>query len=204
MLVIRYCKTGGAEFISHLDTMRHIGKTIKRAGIDIKFSNGFNHHMLIFMSSPIGVGLKSEAEYCFIESDESPETFKEKFNLKSPSGIKCLEAYGVKEKINVAALITSAIYRIEGLKVFDVNDILGAKSFMITDKRGEEKEVRDKIYDMKFENEVLFCRLAFGNFNLRADCFADKLCEIYGGEIKDILKTDARINDNENIETVLR
>ena len=88
MLVVRYSKTDGAEFISHLDTLRHIQKTIVRAELPVAYSKGFNPHMQIFMSSPIALGLASFAEYFFIESDADPEVFKREFTRCSPKGLR--------------------------------------------------------------------------------------------------------------------
>ena len=80
MILIKYSKLCGAEFIPHLDTLRHLIKTIRRMGVNINYSQGFNPHMLIYMSSPIALGLKSESEFCLFDTDHSGEGFKELFN----------------------------------------------------------------------------------------------------------------------------
>ena len=64
MIVFKYTKKDGAEYLSHLDMLRHLNKILKRAGVPINYSKGFNPHMSIYMSSPIAVGLCSNAEYC--------------------------------------------------------------------------------------------------------------------------------------------
>ena len=127
MIVFRYTKTDGAEFISHLDTLRHLNKTFLRGNVGVKMSQGFHPHMLIFMSSPIGVGLKSAAEYCTVDTDMSPDEFREAFNRASPKGIKCIEAYYTPKNINLASVITRARYYIEGLNGFDAGEILSQK-----------------------------------------------------------------------------
>ena len=75
MILVKYSKLHGAEFISHLDTLRHLGKIIRRMGINVKYSQGFNPHLLIFMSSPIPLGMKSESEYCLIDTDNKLSIF---------------------------------------------------------------------------------------------------------------------------------
>ena len=90
MLVIRYSKRDGAEFISHLDTLRHLQKIFIRAKIPVKYSQGYNPHMLLYMSAPLGVGITSEAEYLVAETDYPAEEFIKAFNATAPSGIKCL------------------------------------------------------------------------------------------------------------------
>ncbi len=66
MIVFQYTKIDGAEYVSHLDTLRHINKIMRRADIKTGYSKGFNPHMHIFMSAPIAVGIKSLAEYCYV------------------------------------------------------------------------------------------------------------------------------------------
>ena len=87
MILFKYTKTDGAEFLSHLDILRHIGRTTRRAGIKVALSQGFNPHMLVYLSAPMGVGIQSLAEYCQIETDEEPTSFIEKFNKNAPRGL---------------------------------------------------------------------------------------------------------------------
>lgn len=51
------------KFIGHLDVMRYFQKAIRRAEIDIQYSQGFNPHQQMSFASPLGVGLTSDAEY---------------------------------------------------------------------------------------------------------------------------------------------
>lgn len=182
MITIKYSKLGGAEFIPHLDTMRHFQKTIRRIGIPINYSKGFNPHMLIYMSAPIPLGLKSESEFCVFDTDYKGEDFIEKFNLNSLKGIRCKECYFTDFKPNVAADITSAVYEIIGINPFDVNDILNCSEFLVFDKRkGVEINSREKIKELYFEGDKLYARLDFGNVTLRPDYLINKLVELYGG-----------------------
>lgn len=203
MIVFRYSKLDGGEFISHLDTMRHIQKTLIRSGIPVGRSNGFAHRMTVNMSSPIGVGQRTLAEYCYVDTTQSADNFKRLFNEFSPKWIKCIEAFNVSKKCNVASIINRAEYEISGLNEFDVNKILDAFTYTVIDKKGNEKEVRDKIFSLEFLNSgVLKAVLSAGNEPLRADLFAKKLTEDFGGNCKDIIKTQSFI-DGENVCAVL-
>lgn len=203
MILIRYSKLKGAEFIPHLDTLKHLTKILRRAGVQVNYSKGFSPHILMFMSSPIALGLKSESEYLFIDTSESAIGFKEKFNKYSPKGIKCEEVYETDKKVGVASDIIYADYEITGLEFFDVNEILSKSQFYIIDKKGTEKEVRDKIISLKFDKNKLIARLKFGNDTLRPDYLAVKLQEIYGGEHIDILKKSVGFKGNVDAKTYL-
>ena len=41
MIAFKYTKTDGAEYLSHLDLLRHIERTLRRAGIKVNLSEGF-------------------------------------------------------------------------------------------------------------------------------------------------------------------
>ncbi len=188
MILIRYSKLQGAEFIPHLDTLKHLTKILRRAEVKMNYSKGFNPHTLIFMSSPIALGLKSESEYCLIDTEESANGFLERFNAFTPKGIKCVEVWETEKKAKVASEIESATYYINGLNFFDVNEVLSKKEFTIIDKNGNEKEVRDKIISLYFDGETLIATLKFGNDTLRPDYLTQKLEQLYGGEHIDVLK----------------
>lgn len=199
MILIRYSKLKGAEFIPHLDTLKHLTKILRRAEIKVNYSKGFNPHVLMFMSSPIALGLKSESEYVFVDTDENAEIFKEKFNEYSPKGIKCEEAYNTNKKVSIASDIIDATYEIDGIPTFNVEEILGLKEFNILDKNGNEREVREKIVSLKFDKNRLIARLKFGNDTLRPDYLVAKLKELYGGEHVDILKKSVRFKGDTNV-----
>ncbi|MBP5177853.1 MAG: DUF2344 domain-containing protein [Clostridia bacterium] len=194
MLVVRYTKTDGAEFISHLDTLRHLQKTIIRSGMKVGYSKGFNPHMLIFLSAPIGVGLTSTSEFFFIETDEDPKVFEDKFNAFCPGGFKAVWACKVRKNPNLQAIVDSAEYFI----LCDASDdtvraVLGKKEYFVTDKRGVQKEVRNRIIDLKKVDNGLIARLSFGNDTLRADVFAYSIAKNFGVNVFDITKSDVFI-----------
>ncbi len=204
MILIRYSKLNGAEFIPHLDTLRHINKTVRRMQIPINYSQGFNPHMLIYMSSPIGLGLKSESEYCLFDTDYNGEDFLELFNKNSPKGIRCEAVYSVDKKVGIASDITSAIYEITGVNFFDVNEVLSNENFVVFDKRaGVEKSVRDKIKNLYFDGDKLYAELCFGNVTLRPDYLIDKLVEIYGGSHPVAVKISVKFLNGLSIDEYL-
>ena len=193
MILIKYSKLKGAEFIPHLDTLRHLIKTVRRMQIPINYSNGFNPHMLLYMSSPIALGLKSESEFCLFDTPASPEGFKELFNLNSPKGINCEEVFYTEKKLNIACDITSAIYEINGVNEFNTQEVLSNENFCVFDKRAnEERVVRDRIVDLYYKNGKLYAELLFGNVTLRPDYLIEKLIKTYGGSHPYAVKKDVK------------
>lgn len=204
MILIKYAKRDGAEFIPHLDTLRHFTKTVRRMGIPINYSQGFNPHVLIYLSSPIALGLKSESEYCLFDTPCEIDGFIELFNSCSPKGIRCLNAYKVDKKVGVASDITSALYEIKGINRFDESEILDNLDFSVYDNRaGAEKVVRDRIKKLYFEGDTLYAELMFGNVTLRPDYLVNKLLEVYGGNHPTVLKKDVFFLDGLTVDEYL-
>lgn len=193
MLVFRYSKLDGAEFISHLDTLRHIQKILIRAKIPVEYSKGYNPHMLVYLSAPLGVGIQSRAEYCAIESDFNASEFVERFNKNAPNGFRCISAFNTQKKVNLQAQMDSAQYFIEGVNKFDINDVLSQDEFYVIDKRGEKKQVRDRIISLEFKDNGLIATLSFGNQTLRPDVLGEELIRRFGGDDLEVLKLNAYI-----------
>ncbi len=203
MILIRYSKLKGAEFIPHLDTLKHLTKILRRADIKVNYSKGFSPHILMYMSSPIALGLKSESEYLFIDTLDDGVNFLERFNNFSPKGIKCEEVFVTDKKVGVASDIISATYEITGFKPFDVDEVLSKKEFFIVDKKGNEKEVRDKILSLNFVENRLIARLSFGNNVLRPDYLVSALLKVYEGENIDIIKKSVSFLGDTDAKTYL-
>lgn len=187
MIAFRYTKTDGAEYLSHLDLLRHIYRTLKRAGIKVGTSGGFNPHPKIYMSSPLGLGIKSVAEYCAADCGFTGD-FAAAFNASSPSGIKCLAFKELSENPNYAYSIKSCGYGAEGISPFDTEEFMKRESITVTDTRGRETDIRERIYALEFKDGKLFFTAGCGEKNLRPDLFCGYLEKTYGGKAQNITK----------------
>ena len=58
------------KFIGHLDIMRYFQKVMRRADVDIRYSEGFQPASDHVLAAPLGVGLESRGEYVDIEALE--------------------------------------------------------------------------------------------------------------------------------------
>lgn len=68
---IFYTKTGRAKYISHLDVNRCMQRNIKRSGLPVWYTEGFNPHLYITFPLPISLGHQSLCESMDIKIDES-------------------------------------------------------------------------------------------------------------------------------------
>ncbi|MGN0506696.1 MAG: TIGR03936 family radical SAM-associated protein [Lachnospiraceae bacterium] len=91
---IKFAKYGTMKFISHLDVMRYFQKAIRRAGLPVMYSEGFNPHQIMSFASPLGVGQTSEAEYFDLAlTEEMPaEELCDRLNQTMTEGMRILGA----------------------------------------------------------------------------------------------------------------
>ena len=88
-------KTGMAKFISHLDTVRLITRSMKRACVPIWFTEGFNPHAFLTFAMPLSLGFESYCEtvdFRLMEEMDLDELAK-KINDALPVDITVKEIY---------------------------------------------------------------------------------------------------------------
>ncbi|MDP4152084.1 MAG: TIGR03936 family radical SAM-associated protein [Bacillota bacterium] len=109
---IRFEKTGNARYISHLDLMRTMMRALRRAGISVKYTEGFNPHPHLVFGNPLSLGHESVCELCDaeIKDDIEANEIKDRLNAVMPKG---LWVRAVTEQIMRQSEIAMAKYRID-------------------------------------------------------------------------------------------
>ncbi len=70
---LEFSKGDPVRFLSHLDLMQAITRAVRRAGLPVALSAGFNPHPRLSFASALAVGVTSEREYLDIELKEEPD-----------------------------------------------------------------------------------------------------------------------------------
>ncbi len=107
-----FSKTGRARYISHLDLNRTMTRVLRRAGISLWYTEGFNRHPYITFAAPLSLGSESVCERMdFRLTDDSltTEEMLDRINASMPEGLRALKA---AEAVNKACLLGFAAYRI--------------------------------------------------------------------------------------------
>lgn len=166
-LRIKFRKYGPIRFIGHLDVMRFFQKAIRRAGLDVAYSQGFSPHQIMSFAQPLSVGLESNGEYMDIEvhSIVSCEDTRNRLNAASAPGIEVVSVKILPDKAgNAMASVAAASYSVsfrEGREAhFDVKAavirLLAKEQILITKegKKGRENrqvDIKPGIYELKWE-----------------------------------------------------
>jgi radical SAM-linked protein len=109
-LRLKFSKNGPIKFIGHLDVMRYFQKAIRRADIDIKYSEGFSPHQVLSFAQPLSVGATSDGEYLdmTVNSMVSTQDIMDRLNNVMNEGIKILAITELKEGEDKAMTLSYA------------------------------------------------------------------------------------------------
>ncbi len=109
---LRFFKRGSLAYIAHLDLVRTLTKAIARAGIPVRYSEGFNPHPRLSFATAMSIGLESDCEFLDIRLTKTvdPALLMEAFNLSLTPEIQATEAYLPTAKFTDIAYSS---YRIE-------------------------------------------------------------------------------------------
>ena len=66
-----FAKFGKMIYIGHLDIMRYFQKALRRADVDLAYTQGYNPHPILSFAAPLGVGITSCGEYADLEVNSS-------------------------------------------------------------------------------------------------------------------------------------
>ena len=130
-----YHKGVQVRYVSHLDVMRMLHRAFRRAGIPLKYSEGFNPHPELSFASALSTGMSSDAEWfeVLLEKEMKPEDFMERVNAVLPAGFSISDAQPMPEGIKTLASRTRAAQ-------YTVSAVF--------DERIEEEKIRDTLWEM--------------------------------------------------------
>jgi len=91
---LRYAKRGRLRFTSHRDVARALERAVRRAGIPVAFSHGFNPHPRISYAGASPTGAASEAEFMEIGVSAAcdPEQLRAALDAALPPGLDVVAA----------------------------------------------------------------------------------------------------------------
>ena len=196
---IKFAKYGVMKFIGHLDMMRFFQKAIRRADIDVRYSEGFSPHQIMSFAAPLGVGIESFGEYLDIEvlSMDSPEAMQQALNAVMVEGVAILSVNVLPDQAkNAMASVAAASYQLamkegsfpiddlaEKLQAFYAQETIPYTKE--TKKSVVELDLKQGIYDLGVNEEGAVHMLvnASSSGNIKPTMIFEKFCQFAGCEI---------------------
>ena len=147
---IKFAKYGVIRFIGHLDLMRYFQKAMRRAAIDIAYSEGYNPHQIMSFASPLGLGITSDGEYLDISlnSDIEKEDIINALNAQMVDGVKILDFVKLKDDAKKSMSKVAAADYIVKIK----------DDYLDSDFIGKEKTFEEKFNDFMAQEEIIILK----------------------------------------------
>jgi radical SAM family uncharacterized protein/radical SAM-linked protein len=153
---LRFSKVGPMRFLGHLEMLNVFIRAVRRAGIPIRFSQGFHPHPKFSFATALSVGVESMAEYLDLEiaSGYSAARVQAGLNAVLPDGMEILEAAEIPLRSESLSTIMDRVrYRVS-LPSGLINDLplLGQK-FLALDEfvHRREKQGKTMVIDLRKE-----------------------------------------------------
>ena len=148
-----YEKRDELKYISHLELMNTFRRTFRRAKLPVKYSQGYNPHIIFSMSQPLPVGMIGYSEYFDLELKEklSFNLLKNEINKFLPEGLKVFEIVEISDDDkSLQAIVNTARYEYE--MSLENNNINAEK--IITDFLNED-EIEITRYRRKKDDRLM-------------------------------------------------
>lgn len=193
---IKFEKTGCMKFVGHLDIMRYFQKVMRRADVDIMYSEGFSPHQKMSFAAPLGVGLTSTGEYFDIEvhTTDSSEEMIRRMNETNVDGIKVSSYRLLDDNTKTAmSIVAVADYEVSLANSEAVSEIQKFETFMAQDnitvlkktKKSEvEVDIKPMIMEYKVNSDSVFMKLMTGSENnLKPELVMEAFYQYIGREL---------------------
>jgi len=191
---LEFAKTGMVKYISHLDLQRAFSRAIRRSGLPVRLSQGFNPHYVVSFASALALGVESECECVEMALSEEMDAtdFLRRIAPALPPGIEARRAMRLKDGGHkLMAAMRETEYRID-LRNMDMDEINRAVCDIMNEDeisatkhaKGKDKtfNMREMILDMKVSGDALVMRLAAGSSgSLKPDFVIEEIRRRAGG-----------------------
>ena len=114
-MMVAFEKGEALRHIGHLDLMRTMQRALRRSGLPIKYSNGFNPHIRLSFAAPLSVGVigLNELMEVPLEDGVSEAQFQQEMNAVLPSCLHICACRCVSDEFPaLMSLVAGADYRI--------------------------------------------------------------------------------------------
>lgn len=196
---IKYTKSGHLKFIGHLDVMRYFQKAVKRAGLDIAYSQGYSPHQLMSFAAPLALGVTSDGEYFDAEFQSlvSSDEFVRRFNQEMVEGMAVNDVVllpdNAKNSMSIVAASDYQITLLETIPNEEKQKIIAQTSELLkkdkievlrkTKKNEKVEDIKKGIYKLSMDGEKIYMLLATGSeYNLKPELVVKAICEEIGYE----------------------
>ena len=98
-MIVAFQKTDQVRHVGHLDLMRTVQRALRRSELPIRYSQGFNPHVVLSFASPLPVGTSGDEELFEVSlaTDCKEATFQESLARAMPASLPILRVRAVAD-----------------------------------------------------------------------------------------------------------
>lgn len=110
-LRIKFKKVGKLQYVSHLDLVRTMHKTLVRSRLPLWYTEGFNPKPKMTFAAPLSIGTESVCEFLDVTLTESPspEEMMKVLNANMTDEMQVIEAYYPETKFTDLAWLSYTV-----------------------------------------------------------------------------------------------
>lgn len=164
---IRFTKTGRMRFLSHHDLMRMFERALRRTGLPLRMTEGYNPHPILSFPTALGLGIESLDEVLEFELGAwtAPRQIEAALGSQLPEGVRVLscETFDRKARSHVDFVEFEIDVPGQGEKLAEgIAAFLALKECPIervSDKGSKTVEIRRYVLALENEGERVFLRI---------------------------------------------
>ncbi len=207
---VRFSKSGRAKYISHLDLLRTVQRAIKRSGLPVWYSEGFNPRIYLSFPLALPVGCDSICENVdfYLTEDIGLDEVMRRLDEALPEGIKTVSAappvYTLKDigaaeyEIGIEGVTEDAMRSFLESETIEVQKFSKKKGMVTTDIKPHITVLGTAVKD---DLMIVSLRLPAGNtLNINAQLVTDAFTARYGGRVRYTKRTNILCADGSDFE----
>lgn len=194
--LIKYSRKESVKYISHLDFVRFIQRVVRRSGLSMKYSEGFNPHPQMAVALPLSVGVTADAELMRLGlvDDYSEEYVKDTLNKALGAGFEIIDVKNYGDKKIDFSYIKKAWYicycEVKKEEDINIDEFMKNESILVMKKTKSgihEADIKEHIHNIEYvgrNDDVITLKMCLdaGNlYNLKPDTVIDaiiKYCNV--------------------------
>ncbi len=164
---VRFAKTGRMRFLSHHDLMRLFERALRRSGLPLRMSEGYNPHPLISFPTALGLGIESLDEVMEFELQSwvPPRQIEKLLGEQLPEGVSLasVEPFERRRRSRVEFVEYEAVCPGQGEGLDGgIRAFMGSGRFEMeraSDKGARVVDVRRYVMAVEREGDRVFLRI---------------------------------------------
>lgn len=164
---VRFTKTGRMRFLSHHDLMRLLERALRRTGLPLRFTEGYNPHPIVAFPTALALGIESLDEVFEFEltSWTAPRQIERLLAAQLPEGMQVLsvEAFDRRERSYVDFVEYEALCPGQGERAPAAIQAFLARTEClverVSDKGSRTVDLRPYVMALDSEGDRVFLRI---------------------------------------------